>query len=153
VSGEAARAWGLAAALCALVVVLDQGAKALAEHNLSAGESVDLIGPLDLTLSHNQGAAFGLAGGGGAGLVLLAVAALVLVGLLFARDPARPGMWIAVGLVGGGALGNLIDRALSGEVTDFIDLPRWPPFNLADVTIVAGVILLATIYLREGKTG
>ena len=60
-------------------------------------------------------------------------------------------MWIAVGLVGGGALGNLIDRVRAGEVTDFIDLPRWPPFNLADVAIVAGVILLAAIYLREGE--
>ena len=62
-------------------------------------------------------------------------------------------MWVAVGLVGGGALGNLIDRALAGEVTDFIDLPHWPPFNLADVAIVAGVVLLAAIYLREGETG
>lgn len=152
-SGGGTRAWGLAAALCALVVVLDQGAKALAEHSLAVGEQADLIGPLGLTLSHNQGAAFGLAGGGGIGLLLLAVAALVLVGLLFARDPARPGMWVAVGLVGGGALGNLIDRALAGEVTDFIDLPHWPPFNLADVAIVAGVVLLAAIYLREGETG
>jgi signal peptidase II len=149
VSGGATRAWGLAAALCVLVVALDQGAKALAENNLTAGKSAGLVGPLDLTLSHNQGAAFGLAGGGGIGLVLLAVAALVLVGLLFARDPARPWMWVAVGLVGGGALGNLIDRALAGEVTDFIDLPHWPPFNLADVAIVAGVVLLAAIYLRE----
>lgn len=152
-SGGATRAWALAAALCLLVVALDQGVKALVESNLTAGESVGLIGPLDLTLSHNQGAAFGLAGGGGAGLVLLAVAALVLVGFLFARDPARPWMWVAVGLVGGGALGNLIDRALAGEVTDFIDFPHWPPFNLADVAIVAGVVLLAATYLREGETG
>jgi signal peptidase II len=149
VSGGATRAWVLAAALCALVVALDQGAKALAEHNLTSGESASLIGPLDLTLSHNEGAAFGLAGSGGIGLLLLAVAALVLVGFFFARDPTPPGLWVAVGLVAGGALGNLIDRALAGEVTDFIDLPHWPPFNLADVAIVIGVVLLAAIYLRE----
>jgi signal peptidase II len=149
VIGGATRAWALVATLCALVVALDQGAKALAENNLTAGESTGLIGPLDLTLSHNEGAAFGLAGGGGIGLLLLAVAALVLVGFFFARDPARPGMWVAVGLVAGGAMGNLIDRALAGEVTDFIDLSHWPPFNLADVAIVAGVVLLAAIYLRE----
>jgi signal peptidase II len=151
VSEAATRAWGLAAALCALVLVLDQGVKALVEHNLAAGENVDLVGPLDLTLSHNQGAAFGLAGGGGIGLVLLALGALVLVGFIFARDPTRPGMWVAVGLVGGGALGNLLDRVRAGEVTDYVDLPHWPPFNLADVAIVAGVILLAAIFLREGE--
>jgi signal peptidase II len=149
VSGRPSRAWGLAAGLCALIVALDQGAKALVEHNLATGENVDLIGPLSLTLSHNQGVAFGLAGGGGGGLILLGLAALALVGYLFFRDPVRPGMWIAVGLVGGGALGNLIDRVRVGEVTDFVDFPHWPPFNLADMAIVAGVVLLAAIYLRE----
>lgn len=144
------RAWRLAAALCLFVVALDQGAKALVEGSLALGEEVDVLGPLSLTLSHNRGAAFGLAGGAGVGLALLAVVALALVGFLFARDPGRRGMWIAVGLVGGGAIGNLIDRVRAGEVTDYVDLPHWPPFNLADVAIVAGVVLLAAIYLREG---
>jgi signal peptidase II len=151
VSGPASRAWGLAGALCAFVIALDQGAKALVEHNLVPGEDVDVLGPLSLTLSHNRGVAFGLAGGGGDGLVLLAVAALAFIGLVFARDPTRPGMWVAAGLVAGGALGNLIDRLRTGEVTDYVDLPLWPPFNLADVAIVAGVALLALVYLREGR--
>jgi signal peptidase II len=60
-------------------------------------------------------------------------------------------MWVAVGLVAGGALGNLIDRLRTGEVTDYVDLPLWPPFNLADAAIVAGVALLALAYLREGR--
>jgi signal peptidase II len=151
VSASASRAWRLAAGLCVLVVALDQGAKALVEHNLVPGEDVDVLGPLSLTLSHNRGVAFGLAGGGGDGLVLLAVAALAFIGFVFARDPARPGMWVAAGLVAGGALGNLIDRLRTGEVTDYVDLPLWPPFNLADVAIVAGVALLALVYLREGR--
>ena len=58
-------------------------------------------------------------------------------------------MWIAVGLLAGGALGNLADRVRAGAVTDFIDLPLWPPFNLADMAITAGVALLAWAYLRE----
>jgi signal peptidase II len=152
VSGPASRAWGLAGALCAFVVALDQGAKALVEHSLAPGEAVDVLGPLSLTLSHNRGIAFGLADGGGAGLVLLTAAALAFVAVLFSRDPARPGMWVAVGLVAGGALGNLIDRVRIGEVTDYVDLPLWPPFNLADVAIVAGVFLLVAIHLREGET-
>jgi signal peptidase II len=60
-------------------------------------------------------------------------------------------MWLAVGLVGGGALGNLADRIRADAVTDFIDLPPWPPFNVADVAITAGVILLVLIYLRDGQ--
>ncbi len=114
-SSPAVRAWGGAAALCALVVALDQGAKALIRANLALAEHVDVLGPLGLTLSHNRGVAFGLAGGGGAGLLLLTAAALVFVVALFAREPARPGMWIAVGLVGGGAIGNLIDRVRAGR--------------------------------------
>jgi signal peptidase II len=151
VSASASRAWRLAAGLCVLVAALDQGVKALVEHNLAPGEDVEVLGPLSLTLSHNRGVAFGLADGGGAGLILLAAAALAFVAVLFARDPVRPGMWVAVGLVAGGALGNLIDRLRVGEVTDYVDLPLWPPFNLADAAIVAGVVLLAAVYLQAGE--
>ncbi len=148
-STRASRAWRLAAALGAVVIALDQGTKALVEHHLVAGQDVDVIGPLGLTLSHNRGIAFGLAGGGGIGLVLLTLVALTLVGIVFSRGPGRPGMWIAVGLVAGGALGNLIDRLRTGAVTDYIDLPHWPPFNVADMAIVGGIVLLALAYLRE----
>jgi signal peptidase II len=152
VSPRVSRAWGLSATLCTLVVALDQSTKALVRGNLVPGEHVDVLGPLDLTLSHNRGLAFGLADSGGVGLVLITAVALAFVVALFARDPSRPWMWIAVGLVSGGALGNLIDRVRAGEVTDYVDLSRWPPFNLADMAIVAGVVLLAAIYLRERET-
>ena len=147
----AARAWGLAGALCALVVVLDQGAKAQIESNLVPGEQVDLLGPLGLTLAHNSGVAFGLASGGGAALVALTVVALLIVGVLFARNPTRAWMWVAAGLLAGGALGNLADRVHAGAVTDYIDLLSWPPFNLADVAITLGVAMLALSYLAEGE--
>jgi signal peptidase II len=149
-SGSAARrAWCLAGALCALVVVLDQVAKALIENNLVPGEKVDVLGPIGLTLAHNQGVAFGLASGSDAPLIVFAVLALGFVGLLLARNPGTPGMWIAVGLVAGGALGNLIDRVRAGEVTDYVEIGSWPPFNLADVAITAGVLAFAVIFLRE----
>ena len=146
-----ARAWALAGALCALVVAADQGAKAAVEAHLVAGQHVDVLGPLGLTLSHNRGVAFGIAGGAGAPLVLVTLVALAAIGLLFARRPTRPGMWVAVGLLAGGALGNLADRIRADAVTDFVDLPSWPPFNLADVSITAGVLLLVFIYMRDGE--
>jgi signal peptidase II len=149
VSNSPRRAWALAGLLCGLVLVADQAAKALIEANLVPGEQVDVLGPLELTLAHNRGVAFGLASDGGALLIALTVAALVVVGVLFARDPARPGMWVAIGLLAGGALGNLVDRVRVGEVTDYIDLLGWPPFNLADVAVTLGVVVLALSYLSE----
>lgn len=146
--GQTGRAWRFAAALCGLVVAVDQGAKALVESKLVTGEQVDVVGPLALTLVHNRGVAFGLASGGGAALVALTVVALVFVAALFAHDPLRPGMWVAVGLLIGGALGNLADRLRADAVTDYVDILTWPPFNLADVAITAGVAVLALSYLR-----
>lgn len=150
-SGPLARPWGLAGALAALVLAADQIAKAAIESNLVPGEHVEVMGPLELTLSHNRGVAFGLAGGAGLGLVAVTLAALGLIVYLFARDPGRRGMWPATGLVAGGALGNLVDRVLAGEVTDYIAVGSWPPFNLADVAITCGVALLALIYVRDAE--
>jgi signal peptidase II len=149
VSGPGARAWRRAGALCVLVVVVDQAAKALVEANMVPGQHVDVPGPVDLTFVHNSGVAFGLASGGGAALVAVSIAALVFVGVLFARNPTRPGMWIAVGLLAGGALGNLIDRVRADAVTDYVAILSWPPFNLADVTVTVGVLVLAFGYLRD----
>lgn len=150
-SASGARGWRRAGALAGLVVALDQGAKALVEANLVPGEQVDLFGPLAIVLAHNRGIAFGLAAGGGALLVAVTLIALLAVGALFARDPDRPGMWVAIGLLAGGALGNLADRVRAGEVTDYVDFLSWPPFNLADVAITAGVLLLVLIHVREER--
>jgi signal peptidase II len=146
-----AQAWRLAGALAAAVVILDQAAKAAIEANLFPGEEVNVLGPIDLTLSHNSGVAFGLASGGGLRLVLVTALALGVVGYLFARDPARPGMWIAAGLLAGGALGNLADRIRADAVTDYIAIGGWPAFNLADVAVTLGVFALAASYLWEGE--
>lgn len=151
-SGAKARAWRFAGALCGLVVVLDQAAKALVEHDLFPGQEVKVLGPLELILSHNNGVAFGLASGGGTRLVLLTILALVVIGFLFWRDPTRPGMWVAVGLLAGGALGNLADRVRADAVTDYVQIGSWPAFNLADVAVTAGVLVLALSYLLERET-
>lgn len=148
----ARRAWLRAGALCALVLALDQGAKAAVESSLVGGQHVGLAGPLGLTLSHNPGVAFGLASGSGdAALTAVTLVVLAFLLFLFARNPLRPGMWVAVGLLAGGALGNLADRLRAGAVTDYIDvnLFSWPPFNLADVSVTVGVLLLALSYMRE----
>ena len=143
------RAWCLAGALAALVVAADQIAKAVIEAQLVLGEDVDVLAPLSLTLAHNNGVAFGLAGGAGLPLVAIPLLALGVVAYLFARDPTRPWMWVATGLLAGGAVGNLIDRIHADAVTDFIVIGSWPAFNLADVAITAGVVLLVLLYLRE----
>lgn len=150
-SGRVGRAWGLVAALALVVLVADQVAKGVVEHHIVLGEKVDVLGPLKLTLSHNEGVAFGLANGGGIVLVAISLAAMGVVLWLFSRDPTRTGMWVATGLLTGGAIGNLIDRIRHGHVTDFIELPHWPPFNLADCGITCGVVLLLVIYIREGE--
>jgi signal peptidase II len=151
VSGASAseRAWRLAGALCGLVVVLDQAAKAAIDAHLVVGERVEVLGPLELTLSHNSGVAFGLAAGGGAGLVLVTALVLGVVAYVFSRDPTRPWIWVAAGLLAGGALGNLADRIRAGAVTDYVLIGSWPAFNLADVAVSCGVLLLALSFLRD----
>lgn len=149
-SGPAARSWALAVALCVAVVVLDQAAKALVEARMAPGEHVEVLGSaVGLTLSYNSGVAFGLASGGGWLLVAFSLLALAFVGALFARNPTRPWMWVAVGLLAGGALGNLIDRIGSGEVTDYIDVLTWPAFNLADAAITVGIVVLALVFVSD----
>lgn len=150
-SSATARAWSLAGAVCGLVFAADQAAKAGIEAHLVPGQYVEVLGPLELTLSHNRGVAFGLAGGAGVKLVLTTALALAVIGYLFARNPQRPGMWLAVGLVAGGAIGNLADRIRADAVTDFIAVGSWPAFNLADVSITLGVLLLVYLYFRDAE--
>lgn len=146
------RPWALAGVLGALVFLVDQAAKGVVERHLVPGQLIEVLGPLELTLAHNRGVAFGLAGGAGVGLIAVTLAALGLIVYLFARDPSRRGMWVATGLLAGGALGNLVDRIVSGEVTDYIAVGSWPPFNVADIAITCGVVLLAFIYVREAES-
>jgi signal peptidase II len=149
--GPAARAWRLALALSGVIVAIDQGTKAAIQSELVPSERVEVLPGVHLTNVHNKGIAFGLADGGGSLLVVLTLAALALILILFARNATRPGIWVPIGLLAGGAFGNLADRVRIDSVTDFIDLPAWPAFNLADVSIVFGVAGLALVFMEEKR--
>ena len=141
-------AGGRAALVAAGAVAADQAVKALVRATIERGEEVGLVLGIDLVNVRNTGIAFGLFADGGALLVIFALAALAALLVFFARHRDRPLVWLPTGLLIGGAAGNLIDRAREGAVTDFIDLPAWPAFNLADVWITFGV--LALLYVLEG---
>ncbi len=139
---------GRAALVAVATVALDQAVKALVRSSIDRGDQVDLILGIDIVNVRNRGIAFGMFSGGGVLLVLFAVAALVALLVFFARNRDRPLVWLPTGLLIGGATGNLIDRAREGAVTDFLDLPLWPAFNVADVAITFGVLSL--LYVLEG---
>jgi signal peptidase II len=128
--------------VAAVVLALDQAAKLAVRASLEPGERHELMLGFDLTRVTNDGIAFGLLGDGGALVVAVTAVALLAVLAWFALAPERGVLWLGVGLLLGGALGNLVDRIGDGAVTDFVDPPAWPAFNLADVAITAGVVAL-----------
>lgn len=143
-------------AVMAGVVVFDQLTKFLVVRELAVGESRPLVDGL-LYLSHvrNPGAAFGILRGVPGLLALAAVAGVVAFLFIVARDPS-PLVGAAAALVAGGALGNLLDRALRpwpfrGTVVDFVDFRFWPAFNVADAAITVGAGLLFAASLREER--
>lgn len=137
--------WGLAGLVVALVLLVDQGTKALVRGSIEPGEQHDALGPLSFVNVHNRGVAFGFLGGGGAIVLVVTLAALALLLAYFARHAERPLLWLPTGLVLGGALGNLVDRVHQGYVTDFIHVPHWPAFNVADMCITGGVVALVIV--------
>jgi signal peptidase II len=137
-----------AAAVAAGVLAADQLTKAIVRGSIARGERVDVVPGIDLVNTRNTGVAFGFLSGGGTVVALLAAAALVALLAFFATHMERRLVWLPTGLLVGGAAGNLIDRAREGSVTDFVDLPLWPAFNLADTAITVGVLSL--LYVVEG---
>jgi signal peptidase II len=137
-----------AAALAVAVVAADQVTKSLVRHNVRVGSSDGIFPGVELVHVHNRGVAFGLFVNGGVVLVIVGVAAVSALLIFFATHSRRPLVWLPTGLLLGGAAGNLIDRLNQGYVTDFIHLPLWPSFNLADMSITFGVLSL--IYVLEG---
>ncbi|MFL5911638.1 MAG: signal peptidase II [Gaiellaceae bacterium] len=144
--------WALTGLVVALVLLVDQGTKALVRDSIAAGEQRDVLGPLSFVNVHNRGVAFGFLGGGGAIVLVVTFTALALLLVYFARHAERPLLWLPTGLVLGGALGNLIDRIRQGYVTDFIHLPHWPAFNVADMCITGGVVALVLVLELGGSS-
>jgi signal peptidase II len=150
VQPRAGRSWRRALIVAGLVMVADQLTKSIVRGSLLPGERRTVLsGILDLTNTRNKGVAFGALAGGGAvvaALIGLALGALVVYFVLRADTPH---LWLPVGLLLGGALGNLADRARMGSVTDFIDPRLWPAFNVADSCVVCGVLIL--LWVIEGS--
>lgn len=142
------RAWVRALLVAAAVVLLDQFAKELVRSALEPGEVREVTSFLDLVYVRNDGIAFGQFAGGGALVVVLVLAALSALVYYFATHFNQPWVWLPTGLLLGGAIGNLIDRARLGAVTDFVKFPHWPAFNLADSAVTVGVIILLIVIER-----
>ncbi|HEU4657443.1 MAG TPA: signal peptidase II [Capillimicrobium sp.] len=141
---SARRAWARVAAVGAAVLVADQVTKALVRADVQPGEHIELLPFLDLVHVRNDGIAFGALGGSGIVLALV-IAAVVGIVAFFATHTDRRGAWLTTGLLLGGALGNVIDRIRIDAVTDFLKLPHWPAFNVADIAITVGVISLVFV--------
>ena len=145
---------GTFATAAAVVVALDQLTKHWALQALDDGP-IDLIGSLRLNLVFNDRAAFSL--GFGSTTTIALVGCTLVAGLVWMGIRADQRTWaLGLGIILGGALGNLTDRAfragdgfLGGRVVDMVDLQWWPVFNLADAAIVVGVALLAVLSLRD----
>jgi signal peptidase II len=131
------------------VLALDQLTKRAVMSDISVGAEHKFLPGIQLVHVRNTGVAFGFLSGGGALVLVFTLAALAVLLTYFIRHPTRPWLWIPTGLLVGGALGNLLDRILNGAVTDFIKLPHWPAFNVADMSITFGV--LALLWVLEGK--
>jgi signal peptidase II len=144
---SARRAAALRAGIVVLIVVgLDQLAKHTIGTSIAPGQHRHVIGSvLEFVYVRNTGVAFGvLAGGGVAVYLATAVALACLIGYLI-FGVTRRWLWLPTGMLVGGAIGNLIDRITRGSVIDFIKLPHWPAFNVADMAITFGVIILVLL--------
>ena len=136
------------AALVALVAItIDQVTKAIVRSEIEPGETVDGFLGIDLVRVSNEGIAFGMLDSAGTLVIVIAALAFATLLGLFLISADRPGLWLPIGLLAGGAVGNLIDRVREGAVTDFLDPPSWPAFNVADIAITLGVLILVTMFL------
>jgi signal peptidase II len=144
----------VAATVAACVIAVDQLTKSWAVNRLSRG-SIHIFWKLDLQLEYNSGSSFSFAQGwapviGGIAVVIVAVLVVMV------RRARSNSIALALGLVIGGALGNLSDRVFRshhGSVVDFIALHFWPTFNVADSCVVVGSILLVIFLWRSQTPG
>jgi signal peptidase II len=141
-SGARRRALRRAALVLVGVVAADQISKALVRDRIAAGDELSLLPGVSLVHVRNSGVAFGAFAGGGVVVALLVAAALVGLVAYFVTHLDRRLVWLPTGLLLGGSLGNIVDRVRDGAVTDFIKLPSWPAFNVADICITFGVLTL-----------
>ncbi len=141
-----------------LVLVLDAVSKAFVRAEISVhGETIRVLGDfLRLTHVRNTGSAFSLFQGGRFFFIGFSLVSIALIAALARAPRYRRGAYaVSLGMILGGAFGNLVDRILFGHVTDWIDMGvptyRWPTYNVADVGITLGVALLAVLMIRHSR--
>lgn len=140
-------------ATAATVLVIDQLSKVWAVASLEGQPDRQIVGELlRFSFVRNSGAAFGLGAGA---TIVFSLLAIAVAGVLFRMSTRLVSMWwaVALGLMLGGALGNLLDRVfrspapLQGHVVDFLRLPNWPVFNVADMSLVTAAVLIVVLSL------
>jgi len=142
-----AQAYSRAAILLATVVALDQIAKRWVQSTVPPGEENSVFLGVQIVHVMNRGVAFGALSGNPI-VIIVVLAALAGLIVWFALHSRWRYVWIPTGLLLGGALGNIIDRVRDGAVTDFVKLPLWPAFNIADMAITFGVLALLWVLER-----
>ena len=144
--------WLSLAAVALAAIGADQLTKAIVSSQLTLDEAVHVVGPFSIRHVQNSGIAFGLFASATSFVILLTAAAVAWMLYFFARSGSRhPILPVALGLVIGGSVSNLIDRVRLGHVTDFLDFKYWPAFNLADSFIVVGVAILLLALVSDDR--
>jgi signal peptidase II len=143
--------WAALTAVVLAAIVADQTTKHIVGASLYVGERVGVVGPFSIHHVQNSGIAFGLFASRTSIVIAITAVAVCAMLVFFARSGGRHAVLpVALGLVLGGSIANLIDRVRLGHVTDFLDFVAWPAFNLADTFIVVGVaILFGTLVLGD----
>ena len=150
-AGSPGGAWARAGLVVVAVLAADQLTKALVNASLQRGEERELIAGIKLVNTRNSGVAFGQLQDGGTIVAVVIAVALVALLAYFARHAAQRLMWLPTGMLLGGALGNIVDRVREGAVVDFLKLPHWPAFNVADSSITIGVVILVVVMERGDR--
>jgi signal peptidase II len=140
-------AWVRAGLVMVAVIVLDQVTKAIVRSNVAVGDRDGVFPAVEIVHVRNEGVAFSRFSGGGTLVAVIVGGALLALVAYFVTHLDKPLVWLPTGMLLGGALGNVIDRIRDGAVTDFIKLPGWPAFNVADISITFGVLVL--LYVTE----
>lgn len=141
--GAGVSEWLALAAVAIAAIAADQLTKHIVSSKLALDDQVRVVGPLAIHHVQNSGIAFGLFASATLVVIILTTVAVGWMLIYFARSGSRhPVLPVALGLVIGGSVSNLVDRVRLGHVTDFLDLKFWPAFNLADSFIVVGVAIL-----------
>jgi signal peptidase II len=144
--------WLALAAIAFAAVAADQLTKYIVTSRLALDDGVHVVGPFWIHHVRNSGIAFGLFSSATAVVILATGIAVTWMIVFFARSGARhPVLPVALGLVIGGSLSNLLDRVRIGYVTDFLDFRYWPAFNLADSFIVIGVLVLLGVLVHSER--